>query len=728
MTQWLSGQKDEFTPVEINSTSESILTNEHLQKIIFDRPQLDLDQWRRFLQTKLFSIFDNDHKLKQAFEDFEYTTKKFGKSLLEEKVSPTDVHRAMKSLISGNLMDDYRKKLLSKMQSDENAVIEFASSLTLMISDLADWKWPVEGVRGIFRRNLVGRYRCFYEEDFLTAIFLEHLGLKWSYHFKEELKILFDQITKKSQKNCSSRSIQYERLMIQRDEYWMTLLPDKSQDESTTASYENMDKLDSKSKLFYLINVEIQLHQVLQPDKSFTVASADLEWFGPSVSHEIVQIFLQFCGVSQVWLDFFDRFLKQPVYYKPGEPIRQRQRGVPISHAFSHLFSELLLFGLDLYVYQTTDVFLYRFHDDIWFFDSQSSKIEQAWTLMNEYAQLTGLKFNEEKCGSVRIVPSNATDELSTDVVLPCKDVKWGLLTLQSSGRFVIKQETIKPFLDELKVRLTKASTVLEWINLYNQYIAFFMRNFGKCANILGTYHIEQITEIFQFIHQYVFPETNGNACTILTNRIIEQFPGCLNNEICEAWLYWPLTQGGLGLKNIYLTLYSFQAHLLSAKVTTFNQLPVRDAELYAELVEQYETVKKRRKFKDLQEFLHDDETLITFDEYIQVRETRLSHWTQVYIDMINIIPGQLPIMTDKIKNAMFNFQDRIGEISSNKRSKKKKTNDCYLEWLVGYYAGQIESAFNQLDFIDRENLPIGLITRMKTTKIDWNQESKDLQ
>ena len=49
-----------------------------------------------------------------------------------------------------------------------------------------------------------------------------------------------------------------------------------------------------------LVNVEIQLHQVLQPDKSFTVASADLEWFGPSVSHEILQIFLQFCGVSQV--------------------------------------------------------------------------------------------------------------------------------------------------------------------------------------------------------------------------------------------------------------------------------------------------------------------------------------------------------------------------------------------------------------------------------------------
>ena len=62
------------------------------------------------------------------------------------------------------------------------------------------------------------------------------------------------------------------------------------------------------------------------------------------------QIFFYVCGMPQIWLDFFDRFLKQPVFYKPNELVRERQRGVPVSHSLSFLFSELILFGMDLYV------------------------------------------------------------------------------------------------------------------------------------------------------------------------------------------------------------------------------------------------------------------------------------------------------------------------------------------------------------------------------------------
>jgi hypothetical protein len=379
MSQWLTEHKqDEFIPTEAQSnSSESILTNEQLEKYIFSQPELDLDQWRNFLQTKLFSFVDNDQKLKHAFEEFKLSTEKYGKMLLTGKVSSNDVYRAIQGLTNGDSLDEYRKKLLIKLQLDENVINEFASSLTLMISDLTDWKWSIEGVRGIFRRNIVGKYRCFYEEDFLTAIFLEHIGLMWSYHFKRELKQLFDIMTKKSRKNCSSKSIQHERLMQQK-EYWMGSLPDEFDSKSGLAYYTNTDTLDLKTKLFYLINVEIQLHQVLKPDASFSVVSTDLEWFGLSISHDIIQIFLQFCGMPQIWLDFSHRFLKQPVYYKPGEAIRQRQRGVPISHSLSFLFSELLLFGMDVYVYQSTGIFNYRLHDDFWFFHTESDKIEMG--------------------------------------------------------------------------------------------------------------------------------------------------------------------------------------------------------------------------------------------------------------------------------------------------------------------------------------------------------------
>ena len=73
---------------------------------------------------------------------------------------------------------------------------------------------------------------------------------------------------------------------------------------------------------------------------------------------------------------------------------------------------------------------------------------------MNEYAQISGLKFNKAKCGSIQSCPSIVTSHVeisSTNLSLPDKDIRWGLLTLKSSGCFTIDQEPIKPFLDEMQ-------------------------------------------------------------------------------------------------------------------------------------------------------------------------------------------------------------------------------------------------------------------------------------
>ncbi|UJR08603.1 hypothetical protein I4U23_012862 [Adineta vaga] len=725
MSQWLSKQQNEFTPLEVTTTKDSLLTNEHLEKIIFERPNLDLDQWRHFLQTKLFSSVDDEQKFEHAFHRFKHETEKYSKILLTEKVSSHAVRRAISSLLNQTLLDEYRKRLLTKLQLDDNVVNEFASSLTLMISELTDWKWTTEGVRGIFRRNLAGKYRCYYEEDFLTAIFLEHIGLKWSYHFKKELKELFQILTKKARNKCATNSIQNERFTMQQNDYWMASLPDERNCESGLAAYEETSSLDLKTKLFHIINVEIQLHQVLRPTVPFTVVTTDLEWFGPSISHEIIQIFLESCGMPQIWLDFFDRFLKQSVYYKPGDVPRQRQRGVPISHSMSYLFSELLIFGMDLYVYRNTGIFNYRLHDDFWFFHYDTAKVEQAWLLMNEYVQLSGLKFNAEKCGSVQIQPSNNpnhTVQSTSSTVLPLKELKWRLLILQSSGRFIIDRPAVVPFLDEMKTRLISASTILEWVEIYNQYISFFMRNFGRFANVLGTYHIEQVVETFQFIHRYIFPETDGNILIILTKRIQEQFPSCSTDQLCEAWFYWPLVQGGLDLKHIYLTLYSYRDWLLSTVMTTFDQLPAKDVELYAELVEKYEQTVKPRGCNAIKEYIRQDGKLITFDEYVKNRENHHMHWFETYHEMLGITQMSEPIIAESFHDEIQNVLDGIEGITPRHRGRRNPgSNDCIL-WLACYYGEQIKSTFNQLDFIDSDNLPIGLITLMKSTKINWNK------
>ncbi|CAF1173520.1 unnamed protein product [Adineta steineri] len=204
-------------------------------------------------------------------------------------------------------------------------------------------------------------------------------------------------------------------------------------------------------------------------------------------------------------------------------------------------------------------------------------------------------------------------------------------------------------------------------------------------------------------------------------NCIAKQFLDCMMNELCEAWFYWPIIHGGLNLKNIYLDLYSIHNQLLNKKMTTFNQLPERDIEKYAEIMEKYERGKIHRKDKSLKKYLHDDETLISFDEFIQRRETRISYWNDVYKEMLNTTPSLSPIMTDHHKDHIQFLQNTMTKTSSGKRY--HAGTDYYLEWLVCFYSQQIESTFNQLDFIDPENVPVGLISLMQTTKINWNKE-----
>ena len=731
MSQWFSEQKNPIESTEDQSESEItskdyILTNERLEQIIFDEPNLDYDQWRDFLENKLFGRLADNPKHKNVFADFRQSMQDYSETLLRDTVSNIDVKQTICSLLSNNLLDDHRKRLMEKLSNDENAVIELASSLTLLKSDLDKWNWPSEGVRGVFRRNLQGRYRCYYEEDFLTAIFLQYIGLKWTFHFKFQLKRLFVILTENLIKNqCAAKSIEYNRIEMQRNDFWMASFPDQ---QDVTNVYEESNSFTNtvnlKTKLLYLINTEIQLHQTIHPSDPFTVMCADFEWFGPSVAHKTIRIFLDVCGVSNIWLDFFDRFLKQPVFYKPNKPIRERKRGVPVSHSLSFLLSDLLIFGMDLYVYQSTGIFNYRLHDDFWFFDADQSRIEQTWTLMNEFANLIGLKFNSEKCGSVQILPSGVQPMTTS---LPNKDVKWGLLKLESNGRFDIDRNALTPYLDEFKGRLTKSKTILEWVKLYNEYIAFFMRNFGKSSYTLGKFHMEKTIETFQFIHRYVFDQSDGNAWTVLTDRIREQFPNCINNDILEGWIYWPLIQGGLGLRNIYIELHGFHQTLQQNTRTQFANLIETDKRIYQDLEERYEQWQQTSRYKQfsvglpyafIDLYVEQNSKFPSYDEFIAERENQLLHWSDVYTSMLY----------STIPTSPQNIHTLRSKTYSHSRGQQSQQVDYYLDWLTCYYGEQIESTFQQVDFIDSDSIPIGLIKIMKTSAINWDQEENNNQ
>jgi len=188
-----------------------------------------------------------------------------------------------------------------------------------------------------------------------------------------------------------------------------------------------------------------------------------------------------------------------------------RGRGTAIGYALSALFGEVILFGMDLAVNQRADgLFLYRIHDDLWFWDSDASKCVAAWKEMKQYASLVGLKFNDTKTGSACVTGTVHPE-------LPAGDIRWGFLKFDSNKmRFAIDQDNVNTHIVELRRQLAATKSIFGCVNAYNKYIKFFVRNFGgRPAQCFGREHVFEVIDTLARIQTELFPNsgsTQGGA------------------------------------------------------------------------------------------------------------------------------------------------------------------------------------------------------------------------
>lgn len=144
---------------------------------------------------------------------------------------------------------------------------------------------------------------------------------------------------------------------------------------------------------------------------------------------------------------------------------------------------------------------------------------------------------------------------------LPATPIRWGLLELQSNGSVKILQDEVEAFATEMADRLAAATSTFAWINVYNKYMFFFLRNFGKPSPIFGLSHVQDALSTLRRIHTLVFPKTNGDALGYLRDQVMSGRSGAAP-AMPAAWAYWPLNLGGLGLCNPFLAVWDVQNSL----------------------------------------------------------------------------------------------------------------------------------------------------------------------
>ncbi|GMF44218.1 unnamed protein product [Phytophthora fragariaefolia] len=412
--------------------------------------------------------------------------------------------------------------LFTDAMGNNEILKELSHVLTIELSNVTEWHWPEDGVHVNIQRGMNGRFRCLLQEEAITLLLFQYIGLKWCVEMKAVLRSLLDSLSNKPWLSGPA-SVESVRADMMR-QFQLFALPDSMKgarrspyDDDNSESGEDGNKKADKQDIIRRVLVEAYLQRTLVGEEKgsspLVVVMTDLEFFGPSVSHEAVFACLRFLGVHDDMIEVFRRYMQIPLIFPGFEKPKVMRRGLPVSRMMTILLAEVELFVMDYLVLVSADIFLYRSHDDICFFDADEAKVLQAWSEMQRFAKCVGLRFNEDKSGSIRLNAGSSSTKAETGAApLPASPIRWGLLELQSNG--------------SVKIR-----------------------------------HAQDALSTLRRVHKLVFPKTNGDAIGYLRKQVTSAQKG-VAPAIPASWVYWPLNLGGLGSYNPFLAIWDVQESL----------------------------------------------------------------------------------------------------------------------------------------------------------------------
>ncbi|KUF94853.1 hypothetical protein AM588_10008018 [Phytophthora nicotianae] len=744
-------------------------TQQRLESYFFENSGVSEDDVFEFLKTEVFQEREEFSKAKtqcqqEALHLARSRLGQFGDSMLrgDSPVTEQDVSSCVAALLKDKaFLNPDVVMLFTDAQRNKQIMKELSHVLTIELSNVSDWRWPEEGVRVDIQRGMNGRFRCMLQEEAITLLLFQYIGLKWSIEMKAVLRNLLDSLSDKPFMTGTSSVESVRADMMRR--FQLFALPNSMKDagrspydeddDSESDDDDDEDDKGNKQDIIRRVLVEAHLQRTLtvegKKSSPLVAVTTDLEFFGPSVSHEAVFAILRFLGVHDDMISVFRQYTRIPLLFPGFTKPRIMQRGLPVSRMMTMFLAEMKLFVMDYLVLVSSGIFLYRSHDDICFFDADESKVLQAWSEMQRYAQQVGLKFNEEKSGSIRIYAgSNHTEAEVASAPLPVTPIRWGLLELRSNGSVRICQDEVELFATEMADRLAAATSTFGWINVYNKYMFFFLRNFGNPSPIFGLRHVEEVLSTLRRIHTLVFPKTNGDALGYIREQIRRGRQGP-SPSMSAAWLHWPLNDGGLGLCSPFLAIWgtreSLYTYLMDFHTRTDCEWPKLKknwewqspfSTVFEELKQKYDLFAERvgsegckwiedcsanerfmfmtsSKFSDKHRNYGRSEP--EFDDTFTLRE---------FDEFVSLLANACDTKLSAEFSVLLSEADECDPPLSRQEAEKMFSSDhasgCMWEWVRYIYGAQVMEEFGTLSFFSRELLPAQLIESIKKKTVTW--------
>lgn len=427
---------------------------------------------------------------------------------------------------------------------------------------------------------------------------------------------------------------------------------------------------------------------------------------------------LKYFGVNDEWLRFFKTFLRAPLkFIQDGlnAQVQVRKRGVPMSHVFSDVIGEAVLFVMDYAINRRTDgQFLYRLHDDFWLWGSEES-CQKGWRAMTEFASTVGIEFNDEKTGTVRYGCPPSPDD-----VLPKGEIRWGFLMLDhKSCRFVIDQAQVNTHILELKRQLGACQSIFAWVQAWNSYLArFFTNNFGKPAICFGREHLDILIGTFARMQRELFPDRS--VTDHLRGMIGNKFEG--DRNLSDGFFYWPVQMGGLELKNPFIELFAMKETIRQTAEFILQRASDLDDDDFVAAREKFEKEStgfglspriSQESRTAIERSVAGSDGFMTLEEFNRYREEKSAHLLEAYNKLLQIPEPVHVNCTTEVSAALENLENIQSKVGTRTIGAWNSMN-AYWKWIVTLYCTEMVERYGGVAIVDGGKVPEEKIEKEK--------------
>lgn len=699
------------------------------------------------IRSYLNDLFTQTKLSQQALKDLRASIQSFGTELSSkgEWLDVDELKWVSSALLKTDLLSDEKTAILKEFMRNKEVAQEVADVLNMRIASLESWTWTgdADGIPVEMRRQLNGKYRVFMDEDLLDALLLQYIGTKWAVKLRKVFekflrsnawKTLQEDIPEDHKEmrkyflgrdaNSDSGKLNEIRRKTYSDEYFMSQLPTSTAEGAREYDYsgsKQKNALDTKHSLLHLLITESIIHKHQRGD--FTAVRSDFEWFGPSMPHATMLTVLKFFGVSDLWIKFFVVFLEAPLKFSHDGAegsIHIRKRGLPMSHTLGDCFGEAVLFCMDYAVNQATDgAFLYRLHDDFWFWGAENTCVK-AWQAMEQFSQVMGLKFNTEKTGTVKM----GLGVTPTESVLPIGDIRWGFLVLDAQQeRFIIDQAQVDQHIEELSRQLSSCKSLFAWVQAWNSYFGrFFTNNFAKPAICFGRDHIDMAISTLSRIESTLFNKTSGdktpsdqiNGVTAYLRTVIaDRFD---IRDLPDGFFYYPIELGGMGLLNPFIRLLAMRENIKQTPRKLLHKASLTDEKEYEAAKEKFKKDGADVSSQFWSKWGGKSKPFMSLEEYTRYPETFSASLVDVYSQLTDVPSERSVALTWGFEREQYS----LDKTSAGSISAFWGGMSPYWQWVAELYYEEMVRTYGTLAAVNREFMPLGVVKTLQEGRFRW--------